>query len=405
MVNARDSRELDRIESELQQMWSSEKQRWQHTATLLMRVEAGDLWREHSASFTQWVKSLAIKIGAQESTLWRALKGGRIYQAIRSERLERRGAGVELRSNDDSNESLPELEQAEVSPESLELLDKIRTVAAPAVVERLTDRLLRNDVQRRELRETWQNLRPAAGGKTRRGRGSTEITGADKLTADGIVAALRQVSQSTTQAFRECLFPATNKHPFCSAGDGQYELFGEFAVETGTTKHMRRIDAFLVLETNEYVGIEIKISEHDLLNDHKYTEYMPYCHRFFLAVPPFLADVALNNAPEQIGVLTIDESLAITVNRFSKLAAVDPSLELFNLRQITNKKLFSGAKRLKIWQQLLQPQPQPHAVDSDFELYPDRFVWCCEKCGFVAEAESEIRLQSIKSKHRNFDCK
>ena len=345
------SHELDRIEQELVQLLSSENQRWQHTAILLLRVEGGQLWREHASSFTQWLKSLAIKTGAQESTLWRALKGAKVYQSIRSERLERQGVYGKQRSNYGSNDMLPELAQVEVSPESLELLEKIRTVAAPAVAESLTDRLLRNDVRQWELRETWRSLRPAAGGKTRRGRGKSEaVTDADRLTAQGIVAALRQQSQPTTEAFRNYLFPATDSHSFCSAGDGRYELFSEFAVETGTTERKRRIDAFLVLETQEYVGIEIKITEHDLLNDHKYTEYMPYCNQFFLAVPPQLTQATLDNAPKQIGVLTIDGELNIFVTRVSEQLVVTPSLELFILRQITNKKLFSGARRQKIWQ-------------------------------------------------------
>src|SRR5262245_33745435 len=40
------------------------------------------------------------------------------------------------------------------------------------------------------------------------------------------------------------------------------------------------------------IGVEVKVDEHDLIGDQKLTDYLPYTHLFYLAVPWFLSDPA-----------------------------------------------------------------------------------------------------------------
>ena len=99
----------------------------------------------------------------------------------------------------------------------------------------------------------------------------------------------------------------------------------EFAVQTGTSHHARRIDA-LVLENmtpNEpgkisIHGIEIKVDKSDLLNDHKMQEYLDFVDFFWIAVPELLVDEAQSVIADGWGILTIDNDKKINVAVFAK---------------------------------------------------------------------------------------
>lgn len=74
------------------------------------------------------------------------------------------------------------------------------------------------------------------------------------------------------------------------------------------------------------VGVEIKVSEHDLLNDQKLTDYLPYTHLFYLATPHHLKDQALTaignikysgvvaDPLSLVGLLLVDDQGRVTVH-------------------------------------------------------------------------------------------
>lgn len=77
----------------------------------------------------------------------------------------------------------------------------------------------------------------------------------------------------------------------------------------------RRIDLVAVIQANKYkwqpiiAGVEVKVAEHDLMNDNKMADYLPYCDLFYIAVPPCLIDLAHEKALQvnsRIGVMLID---------------------------------------------------------------------------------------------------
>lgn len=84
----------------------------------------------------------------------------------------------------------------------------------------------------------------------------------------------------------------------------------------------RRADMMAVDSKGELTIVEIKVARSDLLGDSKWTDYLPYCDRFYWAVPPELARILEDERylPEQAGLIVADRYDAATVRE----AAVRP---------------------------------------------------------------------------------
>ena len=63
------------------------------------------------------------------------------------------------------------------------------------------------------------------------------------------------------------------------AGSG-YGTLQEFRLTSG-----RRVDVMGINDDGEFVIIEVKVSVGDFCGDRKWREYLPYCDRFYFAVP------------------------------------------------------------------------------------------------------------------------
>jgi len=67
--------------------------------------------------------------------------------------------------------------------------------------------------------------------------------------------------------------------------------FKEVAVTVGCSRHPRRIDVVGIVRESyktplpTVIGVEIKVDVNDLKRDATVTEYMPFCHYFYLALP------------------------------------------------------------------------------------------------------------------------
>ena len=110
------------------------------------------MWEEHATSFTAWIAGVAARASMQPSGLWRSLKAGRIY----------------LELAESSN--LDDMDDLDVTAESLELMDKIARHAPAKVSKDVVRRTLDGELRVQELRKTWSTYRPASGGITARGR-------------------------------------------------------------------------------------------------------------------------------------------------------------------------------------------------------------------------------------------
>ena len=59
-----------------------------------------------------------------------------------------------------------------------------------------------------------------------------------------------------------------------------YGTLREFRLASG-----RRVDVMGMNDDGEFVIIEVKVSVEDYRSDNKWREYLPYCDRFYFAVP------------------------------------------------------------------------------------------------------------------------
>ena len=62
--------------------------------------------------------------------------------------------------------------------------------------------------------------------------------------------------------------------------DSGYGTLKEFRLASG-----RRVDVMGMNDDGEFVIIEVKVSVEDFRGDRKWREYLPYCDRFYFAVP------------------------------------------------------------------------------------------------------------------------
>ena len=355
-MNTQTTPTIDQIETEVVKLSRSEQQSWQRVAELLILTEEKSLWTIHAKSFTQWVKGLAAKAKVQESNFWRALKAGRTYEQIRRAREAEQQQAAVLEASDNVSDitplinrseatacdlealpstdkaptaALPPLAEATVAPESLELIEKISRVAPDTVIAEVTEKALSGRMGRAELREIWTTYRNATEGSSR-GRGGCGQSSVDdsKLTAASIVDLIRKDDAGRmiyTLLFEEHRQQATVAEGRAKRGQ-EYACLPEFAVYTGTTRSARRMDALLVAnDIQSLVGIEIKVSRYDLENDQKFMEYQPYCNALYLAVPAGLDEIALNLAPESVGVMAINpNSQIITIPRTAETQCIQP---------------------------------------------------------------------------------
>lgn len=74
----------------------------------------------------------------------------------------------------------------------------------------------------------------------------------------------------------------------------KYRVFEEFAIDPGTSRHSRRLDALIAENISvpphtdnqvNLIGVEIKVDVNDLKNDCKMQEYTDFVDQFYLAVP------------------------------------------------------------------------------------------------------------------------
>ena len=77
-----------------------------------------------------------------------------------------------------------------------------------------------------------------------------------------------------------------------------YSCLLEFKLNTG-----RRVDLIGLNAKSEVVIVEIKTTLADYRGDRKWPEYLPYCDRFFFAVP---LDFPLRHLPDGYGLIVAD---------------------------------------------------------------------------------------------------
>ena len=273
-------------------------------------VEKEKLYTDKFSSYTKWVNALADKAKVHVSLLWNRKKAGRVYAAY-EERAKERGRTV------------PSMNAVKISADNFNLIEKIAGNNTD-VADELIDKVLQGDMKRSDLKNAWQTVKAD---REASGKKSVRVNAYDKegievktetITAADIVLALSRPSwlKNSVDTYTDRYAPS------------KYRVLTEFAVQTGTSHHARRIDA-LVLENHTVEAekpynlhahaIEIKVSKHDLLSDHKMQEYTDYADFFWIAVPEELKADAESIMLNDWGLITIDEKKELHVIKKAEL--------------------------------------------------------------------------------------
>lgn len=114
----------------------------------------------------------------------------------------------------------------------------------------------------------------------------------------------------------------------------KYRIFEEFPVNSGTSRHSRRLDALIVENISvparadnpvNLIGVEIKVAVNDLKNDCKMQEYTNFVDQFYLAISDEkdIVNAALSTKLDSWGLLTVSKDGQIKVLQIAdKLPAI-----------------------------------------------------------------------------------
>jgi len=286
---------LEKIETQLQALLEQEKRQWTRTAQLLIEIERDSLFFERAKSFSQYVRQLSEQFQIQESNFWRIKKAGEYY--------------LKLHDTDD----VQIIEQAKTTPEQVEILAKIRTAAPSEVVQSLEKRMVDGETTRQELRDVWQTYRPLKEGKTERGRKPNNLPPdvAPPVQSQSAKVAMTTVNILEALKNLQWAIDTVGVDTDCS------RLFTEVAVTAGSSRYPRRIDVVSIVRhfrdgpLPTIIGVEIKADVNDLKRETKLTEYMPFCHYFYLAFPNETAFINAAKAvtTQQIGLLCVTDEI------------------------------------------------------------------------------------------------
>lgn len=301
---------IDAIENELETLLSADKKSWVRIYELMDSVEKEKLYTDKFSSYTKWVNALADKAKVHVSLLWNRKKAGRVYAAY-EERAKERGRTV------------PSMNAVKVSADNFNLIEKIAGNNTD-VADELIDKVLKGDMKRSDLKNAWKTVKAD---REASGKKSVRVNAYDKegidVQTETITAADIVLALSRRNWLINNVDTYTDRYTV-----SKYRVLTEFAVQTGTSHHARRIDA-LILENrtveaekayNVHIhAVEIKVSRHDLLSDHKMQEYTDHADFFWIAVPVELKNDALSIMLPEWGLITIDDQKELHVIQKAKL--------------------------------------------------------------------------------------
>lgn len=313
---------LSDITAQLKEMLAADRKNWAHTYRLMAAVRDQRLYAPNFRSFSQWVRELSRIAKIHESTLWQRLKAGQIYDDYRST------ADAETDGTDDEN--VPALEDADIMPETLELVGK---VAGDDKGQRdlLIEKLLAGELDRKALRDAYRMAR--ADRAAQRLATADEDDDADTdASSSAATSGQGQEQEKIVEAQILGIIRYNRDWVYDYYGDRMderrryqqlYRVLSEFAVRPGTTHHARRIDALVIESIESGYGddlkihnVEIKADKTTLVDDKKMLEYGDFCDCNWVATTSDLADDADSVIPTTWGIIVVDlDDRSITIHR------------------------------------------------------------------------------------------
>lgn len=325
------NKNLEKIEDKISLILSDSMKSWVDLYLLLEQVREGKLYKPNHRSFTAFVRHIADANNIHESILWQRRKAGKTYRRYQQIK-ERQGKGAK---------AIEELKESKVSPETLELCQKIAK-KDNEVFTTLVEKAINGEVTRDSLRQAYTTMRDkqieeAIRADLRRENGTEgdehtegmqnmannkkEHTEQNTNPKDPLKTAeisLALDSPNWVQKFADILgtdrIDEADIYNFARSGRGIFKTLSEFPVTSVTTKYDRKVDK-AVFETITLAGhflrtyqisthqVEIKVSRTDLKHDNKMQDYAQSFDYSWLCVPTELEEVALEIKPEKFGLL------------------------------------------------------------------------------------------------------
>lgn len=328
---------LNKIEGQLSQYLAADKKNWIQTYLLMSEVQDKELYIVNYRSYTKWVNHLADSLSIHVSTLWARLKAGKNYAEYAARAAEH-------------GRTVPKIEEIDVSPDSLNLCAKVAGKNA-VEMDKLVEQVMSGNLTRENLRQAAK-ARKAAGefvAKSRfdcvQAKDRTEME--EKITAADIILALQSsswlFSQSTDNPIWEKVITDPRESVKKTYIKEKYRVFEEFAIDPGTSRHSRRLDALIAENISvpphtdnpvNLIGVEIKVDINDLKNDCKMQEYTDFVDQFYLAVPDEedIVNAALSIKLDTWGLIIVSKDGQIKVLQTAdKLPAIMRDKTLNNL--------------------------------------------------------------------------
>ena len=264
---------------------------WVFMAEFLLSNEATGEWSSTHKSFTEWLIDVSKKLSLSESSLWRYYRAAKFYTNLQEELKIYKITAPEFKTL-----------SAKISPENLEILEKIERVTPRDVFITLAKRVLSANIKRNELRSTWIAYRKSLDGKTSRG------TGVSRPKID-LADPKNQASINEAQVL-VCLNSPDNNW-MGMENKNKYEVVTPNFCLMQKNDGGKRIcfDAMIVLENNsglEFHGVEIKS------NNNPRQDYLPldaqakYCDYIWIAFCEFNSDYGTKKTPNNCGILALD---------------------------------------------------------------------------------------------------
>lgn len=339
---------IEGIENELLSILQTDKKSWVEIYRLIDAVEQQALYRPVYASLTAWINALADKAKVHVSLIWQRKKAGKYYEDYR-------------KTAEAKGRSIPTLEQSGISPETLSLVEKVAGTNEDTQAM-LMDKVIAGDMGRADLKRAWakvkndrsaNGLQPtrtnrhtaspvpvpvpvpgqAAAISKRKDKGTKEdpLTGKTATAAELVTAAeiVHTLVHSSTWLEDSVYSEQQDQHKRQrTINKPKYKVLTEVAVRTGSSHNARRIDALVLENMTTYPddmqlhGIEIKVSQSDLLHDYKMNEYTDFVDYFWIAVPEDLLEDVKSVALPTWGIITIKQGGATVRQTAQKLTPV-----------------------------------------------------------------------------------
>lgn len=328
---------LKTIETEISVILKDSMKSWIDLYLLLEEVREGKLYEPEHRSFTAFVRHTADINNVHESILWQRRKAGKVYRRYQQIKAQQ---GT-------STKAIEELKESKVSPETLELCQKIAQ-SDNEVFANLIEKAIAGEVTRDSLRQTYATMRDKqieealeysrshrddtdnAEGNTNAKRANSiadngkELTGQNKSHKDPLKTAEISLALDSKDWIKEFAYilgtdriEEADIYNFARTGTGIFKTLNEFPVTSLTTRFDRKVDK-AVFETITLAGhflreyqicthqVEIKVSKTDLINDTKMQDYAQSFDFSWLCVPTELKEEALSVKPERFGLLIYD---------------------------------------------------------------------------------------------------